>query len=256
VSADASGSWVALERVDLSARDSVSAEVTRRLLDYLLAGEVRPGQRLPPERRLAESLGVGRTVVREALKSLTLLGLIEVRQGAGTYLRSAESAFLPQVIEWGLHLGAKRTLDLVEARRVIEVGVVELAAQRVDDARLAAIGAHLEAMALSTTADAFVEADVAFHMAVAEASGNATLQQVMRGMWSLLHVWISRVMRATADFGPTREEHARILAALERRDAVAARSAMAAHLDGATRRLRATLPPDGAAGSPGEDGHP
>src|SRR5687767_8674020 len=102
-----------LSRVDISGRDSVSMEVARRLLDYLLAGEMKTGMRLPPERKLAEALGVGRTVVREALKSLTLLGLIEVRQGDGNYVRATESSLLPQAIEWGLLLGAKRTRDLV-----------------------------------------------------------------------------------------------------------------------------------------------
>ena len=77
-------------------------EIARRLLDYFLSGEVEPGERIPSERRLAESLGVGRSLVREALKSLHLLGLLEVRQGDGTYLKRTDSELLPQVIEWGL----------------------------------------------------------------------------------------------------------------------------------------------------------
>lgn len=243
---DASGHTVALEPIDFSQRGTVATEVTRKLLDFLLTGEVRPGERLPPERKLAESLGVGRTVVREALKSLTLLGLIEVRQGDGNYLKSAESAFLPQVIEWGLLLGAKRTLDLVEARRIIEESIAELAAQRAEPRHLSAISDQLAAMSRASSAADFVEADVAFHLAIAESAGNATLQQIMRGMWSLLQVWISRVMHATEDFSPTLKEHARIADALERRDAPGARTAMAAHLGNATRRLIATLPTEPA----------
>jgi DNA-binding FadR family transcriptional regulator len=86
-----------LPRIDLSSRETLTMEVARRLLDYFLSGEVEPGERIPSERRLAESLGVGRSLVREALKSLHLLGLLEVRQGDGTYLKRTDSELLPQV---------------------------------------------------------------------------------------------------------------------------------------------------------------
>ena len=76
---------------------------------------------MPSERKLAEALGVGRSIVRQALKSLTVLGLLDVRQGDGTYLRRTDSPFLPVAIEWGLLLGVKRATDLVEARHYLEV---------------------------------------------------------------------------------------------------------------------------------------
>ncbi len=231
-----------LERVDLSQRGTVATEVTRRLLDYLLAGEVTPGQRLPPERKLAESLGVGRTVVREALKSLTILGLIEVRQGDGNYLKATESSFLPQAIEWGLLLGAKRTRDLVEARRIIEVSIAGLAAQRRDEGALTDLRERLAQMSRATDPDAFVAADIAFHLRVAEAAGNETLLQVMTSMWSLLQVWISRVMHAASDFTPSLDEHRLVLQALEAGNEKAASKAMDAHLVSALKRLEATLP--------------
>lgn len=231
-----------LAPVDYGERGTVSTEVTRRLLDYVLAGEVKPGQRLPPERKLAESLGVGRTVVREALKSLTILGLVEVRQGDGNYLRATESAFLPQVIEWGLLLGAKRTRDLVEARRIIEVSVAGLAAKRRDEVALDDIRARFDDMVHASTPDEFIAADIAFHLRIAEAAGNETLLQIMTSMWSLLQVWISRVIHAATDFNPTIEEHRRILEALEKGGSAAASKAMKLHLLSALTRLEATLP--------------
>jgi GntR family transcriptional repressor for pyruvate dehydrogenase complex len=244
---------LALAPVDLGERGTVSTEVTRRLLDYVLAGAVKPGERLPPERKLAEALGVGRTVVREALKSLTILGLVEVRQGDGNYLRGTESAFLPRVIEWGLLLGAKRTRDLVEARRVIEVSVAGLAAERRSDAALAAIRDRLADMEGAETADDLIAADIAFHLSIAEAAGNETLLQIMTSMWSLLQVWISRVIHAATDFSPTIEEHRKVLDALEAGSSRGASKAMQEHLLSALKRLEATLPqedhtpvPDGA----------
>jgi GntR family transcriptional repressor for pyruvate dehydrogenase complex len=90
-----------LEPLDRSTQEGTSIEISRQLLDYLLSGRVQPGARLPPERKLAEALGVGRSVVREALKSLTLLGLLEVRLGDGTYVKRSDAEILPQSIEWG-----------------------------------------------------------------------------------------------------------------------------------------------------------
>jgi GntR family transcriptional regulator, transcriptional repressor for pyruvate dehydrogenase complex len=231
-----------LEPVDFSGRQSLSTEISRKLLDYLLAGHVAPGERLPPERKLAEALGVGRGVVREALKSLTLLGLIEVRQGDGTYVKRTDSELLPQAIEWGLLLGTPRILDLVEARRHLEIIVGGLAAERRTEADLADLRTLLAEMrAAMGDAERFVAADVAFHLRVAQAAGNETLYQIMLNIRSLLQVWISRVMHAASDYHPSLDDHLPILESIEEGDVEAARSAVAAHLERATDRLTATL---------------
>jgi GntR family transcriptional repressor for pyruvate dehydrogenase complex len=231
-----------LEPVDLSRRESISSEISRKILDYLLAGHVAPGGQLPPERKLAKALGVGRGVVREALKSLTLLGLIEVRQGDGTYLKRAESELLSQAIEWGLLLGTPRILDLIEARRHLEEIVAGLAAERRDERTLQDLRDHLaEMQAAMGDADRFVAADVAFHLTIAEAAGNDTLYQIMLNIRSLLQVWIARVMHAASDYHPSLDDHIPILEAIEARDVGAARAAVAAHLQRATDRLAATI---------------
>jgi GntR family transcriptional repressor for pyruvate dehydrogenase complex len=239
-----------LERLDLARRETVSTEIARRILTYLLAGNVEPGQRIPSERKLAEALGVGRSVVREALKSLTLLGLVDVRQGDGTYLRSTESDLLPQSIEWGLMLGQKRTADLVEARRHLEEILAGLAADRRSEEDLEYLRVHLAEMRASfDDPDRFVAADIAFHMRVTEAARNETLGGVITGIRSLLQVWISRVMHSQDSYEPSLDEHIAVLAAIEAKDAVAARAAMRAHMDGAFQRLEATLGHDAPTGS-------
>jgi GntR family transcriptional repressor for pyruvate dehydrogenase complex len=211
------------------------------LIDYLLAGQVQPGQRIPSERNLSESLGVGRSVVREALKSITMLGLVEVRQGDGTYLKSTESDLLPQAIEWGLLLGAKRTRDLVEARRHLEVILAGLAAERRDDAALAELRDLLDVMHASRKdPDGFVAADMAFHLRIAEAAGNETLFRVMSSVRSLLLVWMTRV-GPTVGLGLSADEHDPIYRAIEAGDVAGARTAMAAHMDWAVERLEETL---------------
>jgi GntR family transcriptional repressor for pyruvate dehydrogenase complex len=231
-----------LPRIDLSSRETLTMEIARRLLDYFLSGEVEPGKRIPSERRLAESLGVGRSLVREALKSLHLLGLLEVRQGDGTYLKRTDSELLPQVIEWGLLLGERPALDLVEARAHLEVVVAGLAAERRDAQALEDLRGLLTTMRESSDDPVdFVEADVGFHLRVAEAAGNVVLSDMLSGIRTLLRVWIRRVIEAAGQTGPSYAEHLPIFEAIERGDREAATAAMAAHMAGASARLKASI---------------
>lgn len=231
-----------LPRIDLSSRETLTMEVARRLLDYFLSGEVEPGMRIPSERRLAESLGVGRSLVREALKSLHVLGLLEVRQGDGTYLKRTDSELLPQVIEWGLLLGERPALDLVEARAHLEVVVAGLAAERRDARALDDLRELLTAMRESNDNPLqFVEADVGFHLRVAEAADNVILNDMLSGVRALLRVWIRRVVEAAGQTGPSYQDHLPIFEAIERGDRAAAVAAMAAHMEGASARLKATI---------------
>ena len=104
------------------------AEVTRRLLDHFTIGTLQPGDRLPPERQLAASMGVGRSAIREALAALELLGVVDVRPGSGTYLRGRASELLPQTLSWGMLIGAPKTRELMDVRHALEVQAARLAA--------------------------------------------------------------------------------------------------------------------------------
>jgi len=230
-----------LEPVDLRAREPISSEITRRLVDYLISGEIQPGEKLPSERNLAESLGVGRSHVRQAVKSLAVLGLIDVRQGDGTYLKRTDSPLLPLAIEWGLLLGSKRTSDLIEARHQLEVLLVGLAAERHTDEQLAEMHRLLTVMERTAGTDDFVDADVALHLQITMAAGNQSLLQIMRGIRTLLQVWVYRVAHSPGTAPPTWAEHAAVVHAIEMRDPAAAREAMEGHMAGALERLQKTL---------------
>lgn len=225
-------------------REPLAAEVARRLVDYLLSGGIEPGERMPSERQLAEAFGVGRSAVREAIAALNLIGLIEVRHGDGTYLKRPDSPLLPQVVEWGLLLGEQRTIDLVEARQLIEVDIAGLAASRrteedLDElARLLALMEH-ETRGGAETA-AFVDADVAFHLRLADAAQNSALRDVLASVQALLRAWIGRVI-AEGYRDVSYAEHVPIFAAVQAQDPRAAEVAMDAHMRSAARRLQATL---------------
>lgn len=233
-----------LPNVEPIRREPLVSEIARRLVDYLLSGGIEPGARIPSERQLAEAFGVGRSAVREAIAALTLIGLIEVRHGDGTYLKRPESPLLPQVVEWGLLLGEQRTADLVEARQKIEVIIAGLAAlRRTDDdvKDLARILHRMEREANETgDSTAFVDADVEFHLRLAETARNSALRDVLSSIQALLRAWIGRVT-AEGNLDVSYAEHVPVLEAIRARDARAAERAMGAHMSSAAQRLQGTL---------------
>ncbi|MDT0318647.1 FadR/GntR family transcriptional regulator [Streptomyces millisiae] len=230
-----------LTRIERGEPATPAVEVARRLLDHLLtSGQVRAGDRLPPERQLAETFGVGRSAVREALKSLSLLGLVDIRQGDGTYVRDASSDLLPQVLEWGLLLGDQTVDDLLEARACVETDLAELAAARRTDNDLVALDTHFSRMAAAhEDPAAYLEADLAFHRALAQAAHNVTLAGLQARLETLVAVWIKQNIRNPRE--GRLAEHTAVLDAVRAGDPRAAREAMRAHMTSATRRLRARL---------------
>lgn len=232
-------------------RDPPSVELTQVLLTYLLNSDVGPGQRIPSERQLATTLGVARSSLREGLKSLTLLGLLEVHQGSGTYLSRSSSQLLPQVIEWGMLLGDRHIEDLIEARSHLEIVVAGLAAERADATALADLDRILTEMADSGRDYArFIDKDVEFHLRLAQAGGNQLLSDMLGSIRSLLHVWGERVIPWLDETESSFAIHPPILEAVRRGDVDAARAAMSAHMQVANRNLRATMQAHPAAASP------
>lgn len=221
-----------------------STEITRHLLKYLLSGDLTPGERIPSERQLAEALEIGRSGVREAIKSLCLLGLLEVRQGDGTYLTGSTSDLLPDVIEWGLLLGERRILDLVEVRSELEVFIAELAAERRTPEQAAALSETVEMMyGAGGDGERHIELDVQFHRILAESTANKVLVSLSHSFSSLLRAWSARCVRAESDVSALADEHAAVARAIDSGSGKAGRAAMTIHMAKAAARLNA-LPSD------------
>ncbi len=222
--------------------DSVNSEVVRRLLAFLLSGEIAIGQRIPSERQLAESLGVGRSVIREALKPLQLLGLLDVRIGDGTYLKEADSSLLPEVLDWSLLIRGNQLLELIETRRYVEAALAGLAAERRSASELATLRAQVRDMrAALKDPEAFAESDAAFHFTIAQAAQNTVLAGLLMSLRSLLRVWIRRVLATPDEAKWALNEHRLILSAIQKRDRDGAQKAMLAHIDRVAARLRESL---------------
>lgn len=229
--------WKDLETLEAH-REAFPMVIARRLIQHLSKGGFKAGDRIPSERQLAEALGIGRAAVRDALRPLALLGLLEVRQGNGTFLKAIESSILPETIEWGIFVGTRETRDLFEARCSLEEMIAGLAAERRSDDDVEVLSSLVAQMRQSERdPSAFTRADVAFHRRVAEAAGNQTLLQIMTSISRLLQVWISRVIRKEGNFPISLAEHEAVLDAITAGDVLRARAAMAAHIRSAIVRL-------------------
>jgi GntR family transcriptional regulator, transcriptional repressor for pyruvate dehydrogenase complex len=236
---------VELPKIVVSERPPAAQQIAHQILDHLVSGKVRPGDRLPSERKLAEELHVSRSTIRDALKSLGMLGLIRAKPGGGSYFQDIPSNLLPRSVEWGLLLGERHTLDLLEARSIIEVGVARLAAQRIDKEGVDRLQDVLAKMkAAQNDPKGFVEADLEFHFRLADASRNSSLCEILSGMRNLLEVWVRRVVFAAAEKGslrPRYRRHVAIFDAVKKGDSDAAVKAMEELMASALHSLKPTL---------------
>jgi GntR family transcriptional repressor for pyruvate dehydrogenase complex len=165
-------------------RETVMDTVARRIEQLVRSGELKAGDRLPPEPELAQMLRVSRSSLREALKSLMYLGLIKSRAGDGTYIQSSLSRVLSQHFQWMILLNEVQHLEIYELRKVLEPEVAALAAKRATRADIDRLEAALEGMAQSRgNPELFHVYDIQFHEAFAQASGNAAIQTTLRMLY-------------------------------------------------------------------------
>jgi GntR family transcriptional repressor for pyruvate dehydrogenase complex len=168
-------------------RNPLTDRVIRRIQDHILRGDVAPGEYLPPQPQLAAQLGVGLSTVREALKALQLIGLVESTPGRGTMVMPNALKILSSDAAMKANLEAVDLQQALEARTVLEVALTRLAAERATAGDIVEIRAHLDEMHSSLgDAGAFVRADMRFHLAVARASKNSVLTQAYYFIQSLL----------------------------------------------------------------------
>jgi GntR family transcriptional regulator, transcriptional repressor for pyruvate dehydrogenase complex len=220
---------------------SPASVVARQLVSLLTAGELTPGSRLPSERILAEQLGVGRSAVREALAALEILGIVQIRPGSGTYLQGGTSDLLPTTLSWGLMLASNRTRELLEVRSSLERSAALLATVRATDEELDRLGHYLDRQAANLDdAEAFIDADVRFHVHIARIAGNEVLADLLQSLRSLLRVWVDRGVRTRVASEAAYEEHRRVYEAMRRRDAAETERLMSAHMETASTRVLAT----------------
>jgi GntR family transcriptional repressor for pyruvate dehydrogenase complex len=202
------------------------------LLAMIRSGRFGIRDRLPTETQLVEELGVSRSAVREAVQSLSFAGVLRVQQGGGTFVTDLEPSGLLRSAGLALDLsGHDMLVELYAVRRILEPSAAAMAVVKMTDEHLATLRQRLDDMREAADAEAFVQADIAFHDAIAEASGNATLRALLYTLRT--ESGLGLIRRAREDEGAEAQsiaEHEAILAALDRRDPELARAETLVHL--------------------------
>lgn len=223
-------------------------QIVQQIEDSILKGTLKSGDQLPSERELALKFGVSRTAVREAVKALHEKGLVEAYSGRGTFITNGTSEAVRQSINLMLRIDqSDGSENLAEVRQILEPEIAAIAATRIQAQQIALMR---EAFSVMNNAlkdpDAYIEADLDFHLALAEAAENPLILSLLDSIVGLLRE--QRIKIFFEEGGPERGQyhHARILAAIEKRDAEASRAAMRDHLqqvreDSRAHRGRSTV---------------
>lgn len=209
----------------------VTELVTRYVRGMILRGELRPGQRLPPERELVTRIGVSRTSVRAGLRSLSAKGVLVTRHGAGTFVANGPPVLDSEPLSFLAALHGFTPHEMFEARRTLEVGVAKLAATHATGEQLAAIGEEVTGMfAALNDPQTFLAHDIRFHRAIAAASGNPILASLVQMVSVIFYELCRRTVDQTGDQRPGAEMHQQIYRAIRDHDPARAERLMAEHL--------------------------
>jgi len=227
-------------------KQSLGQQVVNRVLELVRTGNLRPGDRLPPERELIEIFRISRPSLREALRALSILGVIESRHGGGAFVTDLEARTLLAPLDFYLSLSQSNLDDAFECRRIVEVEIVRKAALKAGPKDLLDLSAMIAAHpTVFNDPIGFRILDSQFHEKLSVIGGNAILQRVAYGLYNL---GLDIRRRATAEPGiiaQSTKDHTRIVEAICARDQTRAGEAMKthlAHIEASTRRF-ATLSP-------------
>jgi GntR family transcriptional repressor for pyruvate dehydrogenase complex len=216
-------------------RLSLSDHIVEQIAELIARGALKPGDRIPSEKQLCEKFGVGRTSVREALRSLSVMGVLESHMGDGTFVSGDASRFLERSFQWGLMLNPKLVEDLIETRLMLESHNAHLAASKAGAEDLARMEESIRLMEASVADPAqYLEHDLQFHLTIAEATQNSILRSLLSTTRGYLQAWIQATLERPDETEKRARlsvaEHKRIVKALRAKDAAAARQAMSAHI--------------------------
>jgi GntR family transcriptional regulator, transcriptional repressor for pyruvate dehydrogenase complex len=219
-------------------RTTLTADVCKKMVGHLLRGDWKEGDQIPAERELCQQLGVGRASLREALKALEIMGMIQTRLGEGTFV-CGRSEFYSRPLLWAIAGSVKEDVtEITEARRLIETELAGLAAIRASAEDLKKIGRHLDLMEEAGHDNArFQTADIDFHLAIAEAAHNRILLNALHLIRNLMKQWIGSALLLTGVADEALDQHRRIFMAIAKKNPEQARQGMKAHLEAMAERL-------------------
>ncbi|MGW3725475.1 FadR/GntR family transcriptional regulator [Streptomyces sp. NPDC000851] len=222
---------------------AVTDEAIEKIKGMIVSGALRPGDRLPKESELAADLGLSRNSLREAVRALSLIRILDVRQGDGTYVTSLDPQLLLEAMSFVVDFHRDDTvLEFLAVRRILEPAATAMAAGRIGERELDTLAAQLDALGGNPSVEELVSCDLEFHRSIVQASGNSVLCSLLDGLsgpTTRARIW--RGLTQQDAVSRTLHEHRAILAALRDGDAEAARSWATVHIASVEQWLRRTL---------------
>lgn len=216
---------------------SISEEIAKQIMDLISNGDLQPGQHLPTERELCVNFGASRSSLREALRCLSIVGVLDARVGDGTSVAVDGKKFLRRIIEWRLITERHDIENLLEVRIALEGLSAAKAALHISAADLKKLRSLLTKMKAAIKDEkAFAALDLEFHLTLANASGNILVFDLISLIRGQLVKALHKVLTIPHALPFTHKEHTAIVETIERRDPEAARKAMHAHLEAHLRR--------------------
>lgn len=223
-------------------RITLVEQATKQIAQMISERKWKPGEKLPSEASLCQAFGIGRSTMREALKSLAFVGMVEIRHGEGTYVIEEPSGLLDRIFTRG-SLTNEKVNDLCEARIALESELSALCAKRATDEDLRTLDNLATAMqqSIHDSGDRFLQLDLEFHLSIAKFSKNQILAHSLRTIRELLHELIMKSQELPKARGLACIHHARILEALKQHNPRKARSEMRSHLGLFQRQYKVLL---------------
>jgi DNA-binding FadR family transcriptional regulator len=222
---------------------SLTDEAIDRIKQMITAGNLRPGDRLPREADLAEQLGLSRSSLREAVRALSLIHVLDVRQGDGTYVTSLEPRLLLDAMAFIVDFHRDDTvLQFFEVRRILEPAAAAIAALSMPDDAIEKLGGLLDELGPAPTAEQLVANDIEFHACIAAGSGNQVLSSLIEGLsgpTQRARIW--RGLTQEGAVSRTLAEHRAMYEAIAGRQPEIARSWATVHIAGVEQWLRQAL---------------
>jgi GntR family transcriptional regulator, transcriptional repressor for pyruvate dehydrogenase complex len=213
----------------------VYEQVIEQIKDMIVTGKLKKGDRLPPERDLVEQLQVSRTSIREAIRALQIIGLVECRQGGGNFIKESFENSLFEPLSIMFVLQNSKPEEILELRKIVEVETAALAAEKITDDELKSMEAILEELKASTDEELSSRLDKEFHYKIAHASRNFLVVSVLSAVSSLMDSFIKdareMILKQSENKEVLMEHHEGIYKALASRDRNKAAAAMRKHLD-------------------------
>ena len=222
-------------------KHSLAEEIAQKILVLIQEKELRPGDRLPPVRELATMMQVSVPSLREALRTLSFMNVVEIRQGSGTYVTSLKPELLVEHLDFVLSLDDSLYTQVFQTRKILEVGIAAIAAQQITDEEIADLESIVERTAAAINhPESFYQFDVELHDTIIRSTRNQILIQLMLGIRRLNEESRRRTL-GLGDLDAGLEQHRAIVTAVKSRDPEAARQAMLSHLNHSEGQLKELL---------------